>query len=416
MLDGAEANLGLADQIAALRWVRRNIWSFGGDPSRVSVMGESAGAISIAALLALPDAASLFDRAIMQSGPPDARPPAVSGAVTRIMAKLLRIQRTARHSPTSPPALLAAQRRATAGTTPITGGPAFNLTIGGENVPRHPRDALAGGAGATIPVLMGSNTEEYRLWFIPTGLIEKIGRLHIGVAMAKFRISAATVRLDRRNRPWCSLGELFGALATDLLFGGSRCTGWPTPGPAPRTSTSSPGPPPPRPRRLPRPGAGLRLRHRGRAGVAPSSRARAPRRNWPTRCTPHGCGSPHGDPAGRRGTAPAPSKSGTVGRMPLCSRRGRTNVPAGAEHVDACRWRLEQCAVDAGLCDGAVLHAPLLEDGRVAAVVDDRLNGRFDGLRQRAGILGDREAERCGSCTARRSGRACRPWPRRRRR
>ena len=219
VLDGAEANLGLADQIAALRWVRRNIWSFGGDPSRVTVMGESAGAITIAALLALPDAASLFDRAIMQSGPPDARPAAVSGAVTRIMAKLLGIQpNRSAFADFSPAALLDAQRRATAGTTPITGGPAFNLTIGGENVPRHPRDALDAGAGASIPVLMGANTEEYRLWFIPTGLIAKIGRLHILVAMAKFRISAATVRLYRRNRPGSSIGELFGALATDLLL------------------------------------------------------------------------------------------------------------------------------------------------------------------------------------------------------
>ncbi|PPL18905.1 carboxylesterase [Microterricola pindariensis] len=214
-----EANLGLADQIAALRWVRRNIWAFGGDPSRVTVMGESAGAITIAALLARPDAASLFDRAIMQSGPPDAKPAKTAGAVTRRMAKLLGVAPLrATFAELSPARLLDAQRRATAGTTPITGGPAFALTLGTETVPRHPMAALTGGAGSGIPVLMGANTEEYRLWFVPTGLLAKIGRAHIAVAMAKFGISPGTVRLYRRNRPGAGLGELFGALATDLLL------------------------------------------------------------------------------------------------------------------------------------------------------------------------------------------------------
>lgn len=219
VLDGAEKNLGLADQMAALRWVRRNIWAFGGDPSRVTVMGESAGAIAIAALLAHPQAAELFDQAIMQSGPPDARAAKVTGAVTRIMAKLLKIETTREaFSAVSPDSLLDAQRRATAGTTPITGGPSFNLTIDDQYVPRHPAEALADGAGASIPVLLGCNSEEYRLWFIPTGLMKKIGWLHIAVAMAKFRISIRTVQLYRANRPGSSVGELFGALATDLLL------------------------------------------------------------------------------------------------------------------------------------------------------------------------------------------------------
>ena len=61
-------NDGLLDQMAALRWVRRNIASFGGDARNVTLFGESAGAISISALLGAPTADGLYDRVILESG------------------------------------------------------------------------------------------------------------------------------------------------------------------------------------------------------------------------------------------------------------------------------------------------------------------------------------------------------------
>ncbi len=62
------ANFGLLDQVAALRWVQRNIQAFGGDPSNVTLFGESAGAISTLALMTAPMARGLFHKAIIQSG------------------------------------------------------------------------------------------------------------------------------------------------------------------------------------------------------------------------------------------------------------------------------------------------------------------------------------------------------------
>ncbi|MFD0024851.1 carboxylesterase/lipase family protein [Streptomyces sp. NPDC058382] len=215
----APANRGLLDQLAALGWVRDNIASFGGDPDLVTVCGESAGAIGIAALLAAPRSRGLFRRAVLQSGAPTALPVREGRRTTELIAGRLGVAATARAlAAVDPDRLLAAQTEVTSGGSPLTGGNSFQIVVDGDLLPRDPADALRDGAASGIDLLMGSNTEEYRLWFVPSGLTERLSRTKLRLALLKFKVPRATARTYRANRPEATPGELLGALATDLLL------------------------------------------------------------------------------------------------------------------------------------------------------------------------------------------------------
>src|SRR5438270_1105444 len=168
-LPGVPANRALLDQVAALRWVRENIAAFGGDPDRVTVFGESAGAGAIASLLVMPAAAGLFRRAIAQSVPGTFLSPDLAADATAAIAAAAGLPPTAEAFAAADPARLAAASDAVPpadhrdrwGPVGRTGVP-FSPVVDGEVLPAAPWRALASGAGHDVDLIGGHNRGEYR--------------------------------------------------------------------------------------------------------------------------------------------------------------------------------------------------------------------------------------------------------------
>jgi len=161
----APANLGLHDQILALRWVRRCIASFGGDPANVTLVGQSAGAFSAAALAVGKSGPELFDRAVLMSAPLGVKcfTPEQVGAIGQTFLQKLGLEhdpQAARQAPVE--AVLQAQRETLRHYVPEPGqtAPIFFPAIDGDVVTDDPVTLLASGAGNWCEFMMGSTREE----------------------------------------------------------------------------------------------------------------------------------------------------------------------------------------------------------------------------------------------------------------
>ena len=164
-LDGSDGgapatNLGLLDQIAALRWIRDNAEALGGDPDRILVFGESAGAGSLCALLAAPAAHGLFQRGVIQSSAPDGflEPEEASERTDRLREVL---GGSLREAPVE--ALIEAQQ-AYAREKMWRTGMFFTPVVDGEILAERPMAAVRDGRASAVSLIVGTTRDELQLY------------------------------------------------------------------------------------------------------------------------------------------------------------------------------------------------------------------------------------------------------------
>ncbi|HEX9032443.1 MAG TPA: carboxylesterase family protein [Streptosporangiaceae bacterium] len=231
LLPDAPANRGLLDQIAALEWVRDNISAFGGDPANVTIFGESAGGMSVTTLLSLRRAAGLFAKVIAQSGAGQAAAaPADAAMVTAELGKVLGVEPTASSlaaldladliaaQATIRDALAASPDPARFGASIVASSMPLIPVLDGDLMTAPPLTSIAAGNGAEIPLLIGTNAEEFRLFLVPSGVAALITDEALAVMAAGIGGNEQVIAKYRENRPGASPGDLLAALITDRFF------------------------------------------------------------------------------------------------------------------------------------------------------------------------------------------------------
>jgi para-nitrobenzyl esterase len=231
-LDPAEAgsgNAGLLDQIAALEWVRDNIAQFGGDADNVTIFGESAGAMSVSLLLAMPRARGLFHKAIAQSGAASAaKTPEQSEAdlAEFLVATGLQTVEQLRSAPVeqllAAHATMAAARVADPeGVIERHGNPlaflAFRPYADGVEVPSDPLAAIAAGSASDVPLLIGTNLEEWKLFALMTPSADSEEKLRDRLALVSDDPDAALTAY-RSEHPQADPATIETAVLTDVVF------------------------------------------------------------------------------------------------------------------------------------------------------------------------------------------------------
>jgi len=218
--DGDQGNYGLADQQAALRWVRDNIIGFGGDPAKVTIAGESAGAISVCDHLVAPESDGLFRAAIMQSGPCQAQavlPAAEKISVDYAAGKGCDNPASARQCLLALPAdrLQDGPPYVNIGANILTGP-----VTGTPRLPVAPATVATQGRTARVPMLIGTTADEFTLFVALTYLRDHQLQPYPTMLEDTFGADAPAVAARYPLSKYDgSVGLAYAATVTDGVFG-----------------------------------------------------------------------------------------------------------------------------------------------------------------------------------------------------
>jgi para-nitrobenzyl esterase len=209
------ASVGMLDCVQALQWVRDNIASFGGDPDRIMIHGESGGGRKTSVMMALEPAAGLFHRAVVQSGSQlRADTPDVSQEKARRLLEALEIAPADVDQLQNVPMadLQRAQARASAGLGQ------WRPSVNGVSLPRHPFDPDAPAISANIPMMIGTNRTEQSAFLGTTAAVDNMDEAALRQRMASWlpedRIDPA-IEMYRRIYPEADNAEILYMTGTD---------------------------------------------------------------------------------------------------------------------------------------------------------------------------------------------------------